>query len=509
LAPRPAAALGGELSEQALRGFLEARLPAYMLPSRIARVERLPLTAEGKLDRRALLAALAAEAAAQTLEAPANATEAALLEIWKSVLKRPAIGVSDNFFQVGGDSIRLIQMQVMAREAGLAFTLRDVFNHQSIRELARLLAAPASPADAAASSAPRVLEPFALLSAAERKRLPEGLDDAYPMTSLQQGMLLQSEASGDPRLLHNVVLHEVHGRLDGELLARAWAILIGRHAILRTGFDLHGGQAPLQWVHPATAVAAEVPVHDLRGLDGETRRLRLRAWIEEEQATPFDWSRPPLVRLAALALDERRFALGVAEHHSVLDGWSLQSLGDELLAVYADLLAGVVAREAEAPAVGFRDYVALEREAEANAASALFWLDYLAGARYRPLPGLAEEGPRRMAAVRVDVPADSLSRLRALAERSGLPLRSLLLAAHGRALCRFSDADEVVTGFVSHGRPEEPGADRLLGLFLNTLPCRLSASVDLLDSARRAFDYERASLEHRRHPLAAIRRRNR
>ena len=102
--------------------------------------ERLPLTAEGKLDRRALLAALAAEAAAQPLEAPANATEAALLEIWKSVLKRPAIGVSDNFFQVGGDSIRLIQMQVMARQAGLAFTLRDVFNHQSIRELARLLA---------------------------------------------------------------------------------------------------------------------------------------------------------------------------------------------------------------------------------------------------------------------------------------------------------------------------------------------------------------------------------
>ncbi|WP_055315895.1 non-ribosomal peptide synthetase [Pseudomonas aeruginosa] len=509
LAPRPAAALGGELSEQALRGFLEARLPAYMLPSRIARVERLPLTAEGKLDRRALLAALAAEAAAQPLEAPANATEAALLDIWKSVLKRPAIGVSDNFFQVGGDSIRLIQMQVMARQAGLAFTLRDVFNHQSIRELARLLAAPASPADAVGTSAPQTLEPFALLSAAERKRLPEGLDDAYPMTSLQQGMLLQSEASGDPRLLHNVVLHEVHGRLDSELLARAWAILIGRHAILRTGFDLHGGQAPLQWVHPATAVAAEVPVHDLRGLDEEARRLRLRAWIEEEQATPFDWSRPPLVRLAALALDEWRFALGVAEHHSVLDGWSLQSLVDELLAVYADLLAGVVAREAEAPAVGFRDYVALEREAEANAGSALFWLDYLAGARYRPLPGLAEEGPRRMAAVRVDVPADSLPRLRALAERSGLPLRSLLLAAHGRALCRFSDADEVVSGFVSHGRPEEPGADRLLGLFLNTLPCRLSASVDLLDSARRAFDYERASLEHRRHPLAAIRRRNR
>ncbi|MBF3275868.1 hypothetical protein HKW77_42730, partial [Pseudomonas aeruginosa] len=99
-----------------------------------------------------LLAALAAEAAAQTLEAPANATEAALLDIWKSVLKRPAIGVSDNFFQVGGDSIRLIQMQVMAREAGLAFTLRDVFNHQSIRELARLLAAPASPADALGTS---------------------------------------------------------------------------------------------------------------------------------------------------------------------------------------------------------------------------------------------------------------------------------------------------------------------------------------------------------------------
>ncbi|MBW5466105.1 hypothetical protein GOY11_34445, partial [Pseudomonas aeruginosa] len=88
LAPRSAAALGGELSEQAMRGFLEARLPAYMLPSRIARVERLPLTDEGKRDRREMLAALAAEAAAQTLEATANDTEAALLEIWTSVLQR-------------------------------------------------------------------------------------------------------------------------------------------------------------------------------------------------------------------------------------------------------------------------------------------------------------------------------------------------------------------------------------------------------------------------------------
>ena len=108
---------------------------------------------------------------------------------------------------------------------------------------------------------------------------------------------------------------------------RAWAILIGRHAILRTGFDLHGGQAPLQWVHSGHGGrrrgAGARPVWPR----WETRRLRLRAWIEEEQATPFDWSRPPLVRLAALALDERRFALGVAEHHSVLDGWSLQSLG--------------------------------------------------------------------------------------------------------------------------------------------------------------------------------------
>ena len=185
------------------------------------------------------------------------------------------------------------------------------------------------------------------MSAAERKRLPEGLDDAYPMTSLQQGMLLQSEASGDPR--HNVVLHEVHGRLDGELLARAWAILIGRHAILRTGFDLHGGQAPLQWVHPATAVAAEVPVQDLRGLDEEARRLRLRAWIEEEQATPVRLEPPTAGAPRRAGAGRAALRPGVAEHHSVLDGWSLQSLVDELLAVYADLLAGVVARKRKRP----------------------------------------------------------------------------------------------------------------------------------------------------------------
>lgn len=129
----------------------------------------------------------------------------------------------------------------MARQVGLALILRDMFNHQSIRELARLLATLAGPAGTFGTSAPQTLRLFALLSTAERKCLPEGFDDAYPMASLQQGMLPQSKASSDPRLLYNVVLHEMHEYLDGKLLARAWAILIGHHAILRTGSDLYGG----------------------------------------------------------------------------------------------------------------------------------------------------------------------------------------------------------------------------------------------------------------------------
>ncbi|WP_263139632.1 non-ribosomal peptide synthetase [Pseudomonas sp. RIT-PI-AD] len=502
--------------EASLQAFLETRLPAYMLPSRIGVVASLPLTLEGKLDRKALLALQAQADRQRSVEAPTDAVEAALADIWSSVLKRPSVGVTDNFFQIGGDSIRLIQMQVMAREAGLGFTLRDVFSHQSIRELAKMLKARGKAVEEGAGAPPvepARQEPFAQLAPRDRKILPEGLDDAYPMTRLQLGMVMQTEIAGDPRVLHNVVLHRIRGRLDAQVLTRAWALLIARHPILRTGYDLEGYSEPLQLVHEATRVPADVAVHDLSGLDASEQSERLRCFIETEHRTPFQWAQPPLVRVAALRLAEDRFALSVAEHHSALDGWSLQRLVNELVDLYDGLSSGAEPPREEGPDVGFGDYVALDRQAEQDARSALFWLDYLAGARPAPLPTSqnAPGGARRVAAKQVELPEDALPALRRLGERTGLPLRSLLLAVHARTLGTLTGSAEALTGFVTHGRPEEPGADRVLGLFLNTVPCRLQVDEGraLVEIAQQAFEFEKRMLEHRRHPLAAIRRRSR
>lgn len=511
--PAPVDPQTPEALRAALHGFLEARLPAYMVPARLAVVDGLPLTAEGKLDRRALLGQQARDDRQRPVEAAANAVESALVTIWQDVLKRPLVGVTDNFFQIGGDSIRLIQMQVMAREAGLGFTLRDVFGHPTIRELALLLggrqADAAGPSKPAAQARPAR---FGQVAACDRKLLPDGLDDAYPMSRLQLGMVLQTEAAHDPRLLHNVVLHRVHGRFDPQALQAAWADLVARHPILRTRYDLDGYSEPLQLVMAVDRVSAEVEVHDLSGLDAMSQAVRLRQYMEAEHRRAFDWKHPPLVRLAALRLADQRFALSVAEHHSALDGWSLQQLVNEWVDAYAARLGGQAPELAPLGEVNYGDYVALERQAEGDAASALFWLDYLAGARATPLPtaSAAMVGERRRAARSVEVPADALPRLRALGERTGLPLRALLLAVHGRAVGRLSGSEEVVTGFVTHGRPEEPGADRILGLFLNTVPCRLQVGEGrgVVEIARQGFDFEGRMLEHRRHPLAAIRRRS-
>ncbi|GEM_PF-886567 len=511
---RPVAATAAipEALPASLKSFLEARLPAYMVPARIAVVPALPLTAEGKLDRRALLSQQAQADRQRSVEAPENELEASLADIWAQVLKRPVVGVTDNFFQIGGDSIRLIQMQVTAREAGFGFSLRDVFGQPTIRELARLLKTrDDSPVQAPRPAGAARHAPFAQLASADRKVLPEGLDDAYPMTRLQLGMVVQTEAAHDPRLLHNVVLHRARGRFDARLLTRAWGQLVARHPILRTSYVLEGYSEPLQFVHRVDRVPVEVAVHDLGALAPSAQSERLRQYLEAEHRTPFDWGRAPLIRVAALRLGDDRFALGVAEHHSALDGWSLQQLVNEWIDAYAALLEGREAALAPLPEIAYGDYVALERQAEGNAEAALFWFDYLVGAHPVGLPSTpAKPGAeRRVAAKRVEVPADTLASLRGLGERTGLPLRSLLLAAHGRALGWLTGSPEVITGFVTHGRPEEPNAERILGLFLNTVPCRLHTDRGLVDIARQAFDFEKRMLEHRRYPLAAIRRRNR
>ncbi|OLF04420.1 hypothetical protein BLA60_40970 [Actinophytocola xinjiangensis] len=479
---------------ETLRGWLAERLPEHLVPATVTVVAALPLTANGKLDR----AALPAPATASTVAEPDGPVEAILLEVWQEVLGRQDFGVEDVFFRFGGDSIRGIRVRAAAQRRGVTFPLRHVFKYPTIRQLATEGGATLAGAEPAAPA-----EAFRLLHAEDRAALGPDIEDAYPISALQLGMLYHSELTSDRGTYHVVTVHGVHGRLDADALRAALDRTVAANPVLRTGFDLGHYREPLQLVH--RDVRVPFTAEDLRSADERQRVRRLAEVVAEERALPFAWARPPLLRLRALWTADDEFTLVVTNYHGVIDGWSLHLFLEELLTRYDDPDAVV------APAQPYHRFVELERQARESEESLAFWRATLGGVA--PLHLASGRGHDQAAVPHIDtlhvepLPPGVGARLAEVADRHDVPVKSLLLAVHLRALGEATRRDEVVTGLVVSGRAGEHGDDRTIGLFLNTVPVRARLSTrSPADLAAGLWRAERDLMGHHVVPLPDIER---
>jgi aryl carrier-like protein len=317
-----------------LRQHLKVRLPDYMVPALLVQLEQLPLTPSGKIDRNALPAPQFERAVSGVVyEAPRNAVEVVLASIWSEILKAPTVGVHDNFFALGGDSIRSLQVAGLARERGLNISLQQMFQHQTIRELAAALKRQES--DGAAETD---VTPFSMLSEADRAKLPEDLEDAYQLSMLQAGMLYHMSAMATSSLYHNINSMHLRARFDESALRQAVQRVVRRHEALRTSFDLSGYSEPLQLVHRDAEM--EIRVEDLRGLSDADQEREIKAYMQAERQRGFDLSRAPLLRFAVHLRDEQTFQLTLTECHAIQDGWSLHTTLAEIFEGYFALLRG-------------------------------------------------------------------------------------------------------------------------------------------------------------------------
>ncbi|HEY0735635.1 MAG TPA: amino acid adenylation domain-containing protein, partial [Herpetosiphonaceae bacterium] len=482
-----------------LRTYLKARLPDYMIPAAFVILDALPLTAHGKLDRRALPEPDSAQPALETTFVPASTpTEEILAAIWAQVLGVAEIGIDDHFFTFGGDSIRSIQAVARARERGLACSLPQIFQYQTIRELARHLTDTAEHLTTWEPS-----QPFSLVSPIDRARLPQDVEDTYPLTQLQAGMLFHSEYQPDSAIYHNVNTLHLRTRFDLHAFHAAVRMLAARHPILRTAFDLTSYSEPLQLVH--RQVTIPVAVDDLRGLAPAEQEALLAAHLEAEKQRTFDWTRPPLIRFQIHRRSDETFQFSWVEHHAILDGWSVASLLTELFQQYA----AQPAEHHAPPSSAFRDFVALERAMLESEAAKRYWLRTLDSATISALPRLPPSTSDQPDVLSLDVPlapeiSDGLKRL---ARTAAVPIKSVLLAAHLRVMLLLSGTSDVLTGLVANGRPETTDGERVLGLFLNTLPFRQHlAGGSWLDLIQATFATEQELLPYRRYPMAQVQR---
>ncbi|MBV9773485.1 MAG: amino acid adenylation domain-containing protein, partial [Gemmatimonadetes bacterium] len=448
-----------------LRERLRVILPDYMVPAAFMALDALPLTPSGKLDRAALPAP---EVQGSVRVEPRTPVERTLARIWEEVLRVERVGAHDGFFQLGGDSILSIQVASRAREAGLHLAPRQLFEHPTLAELAR-----ACGGGTEVEPEPRRFDPALLERVLDRVPVGE-VEDAYPLTPMQEGMLFHSLMSPAAGAYVVQFGFDLVGELDVDALVRAWQGVVDRYAALRTSFAWEGMESPVQVVHRT----APVPVYreDWRGMPEAEREAHLRAYLRDDRVRGFDPAHAPLMRVLLFRTGDDVHRMVWTHHHLVMDGWSLPLALRDVAALYDAFAAG---QEAHLPpARPYREYVAwLGRQDVAEAER--FWRRELAGfAAPTPLgvdlPAAARTADAGHLERVVRLPAAETRALQAAGRRHGLTLNTLVQGAWTLLLSRYSGEDEVVFGAVVSGRPHElEGVEEMVGLFINTLPVRV------------------------------------
>lgn len=501
---------GNQLDPAMLRELLRMGLPEYMVPALFVQHSELPITVNGKVDRPALITMEASGGGtAQPYVAPRSETEAQLAAIWAEVLGIERIGSGDNFFDLGGDSILALRVVGLARSSGLSLSVADLFRAAALGELAERAAVTGGQHQ---SAAPRA--PFDLLRPVDAARLGSRLDDAYPLTMLQAGMIHDLLADPLRAAYHNVTCLKIvipEGLHLRSFQAAVDAVVLA-HESLRASVDMAAFSEPLQLVHHAAALP--VGFTDLRGLPACEQRAAVRRFVDVAAANKFDLAIAPLVRIHLHQLTDTELRITITDCHIVLDGWSLTSLVADLVELHRQ--AVVEGREPSLPPTPrFADYVALERDAISSPASLDFWhacLRDLVPVRFirRAPAGSSQHHEPCVYEVRRSFPelSESIGRLARLA---GVPHRTVFLAAFYHVMSLFADPGRAdgahAIGLVTNGRPERPGSDLMRGLFLNTVPFGVAKPARTwLDLLRQTFSAEQEMMPHRRVPLAHLQR---
>ncbi|WP_425123025.1 amino acid adenylation domain-containing protein [Burkholderia gladioli] len=444
----------------AIRDHLAAQLPDYMVPTAFVRLDALPLSPNGKLDRRALPAPDSSALARQAYEAPQGEIECALAEIWAELLGVERIGRHDSFFALGGHSLLAVRLVGRIAALGTELPLAKLFASPTLAGLAALIT---NRLDQGAAALPPIT--------------PVPRDGELPLSFAQQRLWFLAQLDGVSATYHIPLALRLQGRLDTAAWQRALDTLLDRHEALRSVFVAVQGQPQVRLLPVGTALP--VTHHDLR--DAPDAQQLLHAISAQEAHTPFDLEHGPLIRARLVRLSEDEHAFLLTQHHIVSDGWSFDVLFSELQALYRACLDG--RPDPLAPlAIQYPDYAAWQRQwltGERLQAQGEYWRQTLADAP--TLLDLPTDHPRpaQQSFVGAHVPmrldAELTQALRRLAQTHGATLFMTVMGAWAAVLARLSGQQDIVIGTPSANRNRQE-VEPLIGFFVNTLALRLDLS---------------------------------
>ncbi|MCF5710752.1 amino acid adenylation domain-containing protein, partial [Pseudomonas syringae] len=471
-----------DVSLDVLREYLLAQLPDYMVPTAYVQLEKLPLTPNGKLDRKALPAPDLSSVISREYQAPQGAIERTIADIWQDLLSIDKVGRHDHFFELGGHSLLAVKLIERMRQIGLSADVRVLFSQPTLAALAAAVGGGGGtkivvPANLIPEDCEHITPDMLPLVDLTQDtidrivaRVPGGavnVQDIYALAPLQEGIFYHYLMASEDDPYRRTVLFNFDSHVRVQQFAAALQTVIARHDILRTSVLWEDLDEPVQvvWRH------AELSVQDIH-LDPEATDLN--AQLQETldpRHHPLDIRQAPMMRIvyAHDSVNDRWAALLVF-HHLINDATSLPVLAHEIEAC-------MQGQEHLLPvSVPYRNYVAQARLGVSLEAHEAFFRELLGDIDEPTLPfnlhDVQGDGSE-LEEVRQQVDAELARRLRQQAKNLGVSVASLYHLAWAQVLSKVTGKDEVIFGTVLMGRMQGgDGADRSLGMFINTLPLR-------------------------------------
>ncbi len=446
------------LNVAALQYGLRSRLPEYMIPAVFVKLDSIPLSANGKIDRKAIAALEMGRAKEGKKEnvTGRTPTEELLISIWSGILGIQTVNVNDNFFALGGHSLRATQLISRLRDVfSIELPLAAIFEMPVLKELARRIDLTRSAADRS------VLPPIETVSR----------EQALPLSFAQQRLWFLDQLQPDGTFYNIPVGLRLSGTLDVEALEKSFRKVIDRHEALRTRFRTNNGN-PVQEIMPHVNI--HFPLTEIEHLNKPEREKELDRITRKEAETPFNLTEGPLLRGRLVRMEENEHVLLMTIHHIITDGWSMGVLVDEIAKLYTAFHAGAEVQLEPLP-IQYADYAAWQRkwlQGKELDRQLIFWKDQLnAVPPALELPTDRSRPPVQTfngATLSFQMSRDFSEALQDLAKEEGVTLFMTLLAGFQVLLNRYSRQDIIVVGSPIANRTRSE-TERLIGFFVNTL----------------------------------------
>ncbi|SHJ71295.1 hybrid non-ribosomal peptide synthetase/type I polyketide synthase, partial [Aquimarina spongiae] len=456
-----------------IRTQLSGTLPDYMIPSYFVQMDTLPLTSNGKIDKRKLPEPIIEDTS--VFRAARNEFEENMISIWTAVLNVDEIGIDSNFFNLGGDSMIAIKLvNRINKELDIKLQIADLFVSQTIAEISENLQENQS-FSLDETEIEKIKSEFEtykndLLENILVDKIDE-IEDIYPATDIQKGMIYYSML--DQGLYHDQMVHILNypkNIIDN--LEEAIKLLINKHSILRTAF-YQSKEELLQVVFKEAEL--NITHFDISSAKRNEQQQTINNVLVEDRKHPFSIKNPGLFRFLVFDLGNDSYCICFVCHHAIIDGWSDANFNTELNNVLIALSENS-AYELTPLKSSYKDFVIEQNWISKNTEVKEFWKEELEGYKRFSFDSIEDKSEFRLWEEKLDV--NVLSKLKSRSKASNISLKNLTFSAFLYTLSAFSYDDDLTVGMVANNRPTIEDGDKILGCFLNTIPVRFNIPND-------------------------------